>query len=117
MEEASGLCHSVENPLWRTLMALFCLHCLDNETDGAARRAEARPAHLAWAAGLGPVVRMAGPLLDTEGRMIGSVFLIEAESLAAVKAINAEDPYTKGGVFGRVTINETRWAIGEGKPQ
>jgi uncharacterized protein YciI len=49
--------------------------------------------------------------------MVGSVFLIEAESLAAVKAINAEDPYTKGGVFGRVTINETRWAIGEGKPQ
>lgn len=97
-------------------MALFCLHCLDNQADGAARRAEARPAHLAWAAGLGPVVRMAGPLLDAEGRMVGSVFLIEAESLAAANAIHAEDPYTKGGVFGRVMINETRWAVGEGKP-
>jgi len=97
-------------------LALFCLHCLDNETDGAARRAEARPAHLQWAAGLGQVVRMAGPLLDSQGRMVGSVFLIEAESLAAVTALNAEDPYSKAGVFGRVTINETRWAIGEGKP-
>jgi hypothetical protein len=97
-------------------MALFCLHCLDNQTDGAARRAEARPAHLAWAAGLGAVMRMAGPLLDSEGRMVGSVFLIEAESLAAVHAIHAEDPYTRRGVFGQVTVHETRWAIGEGKP-
>ncbi len=98
-------------------MALYCLHCLDNETDGAARRASARPAHLEWAAGLGPVVRMAGPLLDPDGKMVGSVFLIEAASLAEAKALNAEDPYSKAGVFGRVTINETRWAIGEGKPQ
>ena|SRR3990167_5776539 len=96
-------------------MALFCLHCLDNETDGAARRAAARPAHLEWAAGLGPVIRMAGPLLNGEGAMVGSVFLIEAASLAAAKALNAEDPYSKAGVFGRVSINETRWAIGEGK--
>ena len=98
-------------------MALYCLHCLDNETDGAARRAAARPAHLEWAAGLGSVVRMAGPLLDADGKMVGSVFLIEAANLADAKAINAEDPYSKAGLFGRVTINETRWAIGEGKPQ
>ena len=67
-------------------MALFCLHCLDNETDGAALRAAARPAHLEWAGGLGPIVRMAGPRLDSEGRMVGSVFLIEAGSLAAARA-------------------------------
>lgn len=98
-------------------MALYCLHCLDNEADGAARRAAARPAHLEWAASLGAVVRMAGPLLDADGKMVGSVFLIEAASLADAKALNAEDPYSKAGVFGRVTINETRWAIGEGKAQ
>ena len=96
-------------------MPLFCLHCLDNETDGAARRAAARPAHLDWAAGLGGAVRMAGPLLDPEGKMVGSLFLIEAESLAAARALNAEDPYSRAGVFGQVTIHETRWAIGEGK--
>ncbi len=96
-------------------MALFCLHCLDNETDGAARRAATRPAHLEWAAGLGQALRMAGPLLDPEGRMVGSVFLIEAESLDAATALNAADPYSQAGVFGRVMINETRWAIGEGK--
>lgn len=98
-------------------MALFCLHCLDNTADGAARRAAARPAHLEWAAGLGPVVRMAGPLLSPEGQMVGSVFLIEAADLAAARAINADDPYSKAGVFGQVTIHETRWAIGEGKTE
>jgi uncharacterized protein YciI len=98
-------------------MPLYCLHCLDNETDGAARRATARPEHLAWAGAIGPALRMAGPLLDAEGKMVGSVFLLEADSLDAAKAMNAADPYTKAGVFGRVTINETRWAIGEGKPQ
>jgi uncharacterized protein YciI len=98
-------------------MSLYCLYCLDNEADGAARRAAARPAHLEWAAAIGPAVRMAGPLLDDEGKMIGSVFLIEAENLDAAKALNSQDPYSKAGVFGRVLINETRWAIGEGKPQ
>jgi len=98
-------------------MPLYCLHCLDHETDGAARRAATRPAHLEWAAALGSVVRMAGPLLDSEGAMVGSVFLIEAASLDAARALHADDPYTKAGVFGHVTLNETRWAIGEGKPQ
>ncbi len=97
-------------------MPLYCLHCLDNEKDGAVRRAETRPAHLEWAGNLGSVVRMAGPLIDAEGRMVGSVFLISADNLEAARAINAEDPYTKAGVFGRVTIHETRWAIGDGRP-
>jgi len=97
-------------------MALFCLHCLDKPDGGAEARAAARPAHLAWAGALGPVVRMAGPLLDEAGNMVGSVFLIEADTLAEAKAIHAQDPYVTGGVFGHVHINETRWSIGDGKP-
>ena len=97
-------------------MPLFCLHCLDKPIGGAEARAEARPAHLAWAATLTPALRMAGPLLDGQGNMVGSVFLIEAETLADAKAIHAQDPYVAAGVFGHVHINETRWAIGEGKP-
>ncbi len=97
-------------------MPLYCLHCLDDEIGGPARRAATRPAHLDWVAGLGPIVRMAGPLFDEGGRMTGSVFLIEAESLDAVRALHAADPYVKAGVFGEVRIHETRWAIGDGKP-
>lgn len=97
-------------------MPLFCLHCLDNETDGAERRAATRPAHLEWVASLGETCRMAGPLLDEEGGMVGSVFLMVAENAAAARAINAQDPYTKAGVFDRITLNETRWAAGDGRP-
>jgi len=98
-------------------MPLFCLHCLDKTDGGAEARAIARPAHLAWAAGLGGVIRMAGPLLDEGGNMRGSIFLIEAEDLAAAKAVHQQDPYVTGDVFGHVHIHETRWAIGEGKPE
>ena len=98
-------------------MPLFCLHCLDRQDGGAALRAKARPAHLEWAVSLGDTIRMAGPLLADDGEtMIGSVFLVQADSLAAAKAVSAQDPYTQAGVFGEVRINETRWSIGEGKP-
>ena len=98
-------------------MPLFCLHCLDKKDGGAALRAKARPAHLEWAVSLGDAIRMAGPLLADDGEtMIGSVFLVHADSLAAANAISAQDPYTQAGVFGEVRINETRWSIGEGKP-
>ena len=98
-------------------MPLFCLHCLDKTDGGAEARAIARPAHLAWAGGLGSIVRMVGPLLDEAGNMRGSIFLIEAEDLAAAKAIHQQDPYVSGGVFGQVHIHETRWALGVGKPE
>lgn len=98
-------------------MPLFCFHCLDKKDGGAALRARARPAHLEWAVSLGDTVRMAGPLLAEDGEtMIGSVFLVTADSLAAARALSAQDPYTQAGVFGDVSIHEVRWSIGEGKP-
>lgn len=97
-------------------MPLFCLHCLDNKTDGAVRRAATRPNHLEWVASLRDACRMAGPLLSEDGQMVGSVFLIVAENADAARALHALDPYTKAGVFGHVHIHEVRWAIGEGKP-
>lgn len=98
-------------------MPLFCFYCLDNETDGAERRAVTRQAHIDWAKAQGETVRMAGPLLSDDGRMIGSVFLVLADSLEAARALNAEDPYNKAGVFGRVDIHETKWSIGAGRPE
>jgi len=96
---------------------MFCFHCLDKTDGGAALRAKVRPAHLEWAVGLGDTVRMAGPLLAEDGEtMIGSVFLVTADSLAAARALAAHDPYTRAGVFGEVNIHEVRWSIGEGKP-
>lgn len=96
-------------------MPLFAFHNLDNEINGADLRAANRPAHLEWVKGLGDAVRMAGPLMSDEGQMIGSLCLIEAENLAAAKALGTDDPYAKAGVFGHTHVHEVKWLIGEGK--
>ncbi|WP_348762747.1 YciI family protein [Hyphomonas atlantica] len=97
-------------------MPLFAFHNLDNEINGAELRAANRPAHLAWVQTLGDAVRMAGPLMSEDGQMIGSLCLIKVESLAAAKALGAEDPYAKAGVFGHTHVHEVKWLVGEGKP-
>ena len=50
------------------------------------------------------LVRVAGPLLDDEGTMIGSLFIMEAESRNEVQAFADNDPYTAAGVFESVEI-------------
>ena len=97
-------------------MPLYCFHCLDDETHGAERRSANRPAHLEWAGTLGERIRMAGPLMSEDGRMMGSLFLIEAESLDAAKELGQQDPYAKAGLFADVQINEVKWLLGPGKP-
>ena len=68
-----------------------------------------RPAHLA---GLEPLasagrIRHAGPILGDDGAPVGSVVLFEAESLAAARAIAAQDPYVTQGIFARYEVRET----------
>lgn len=99
-------------------MPLFSIYCLDNETDGSARRAATRPAHLEWIKAHNDKACFVGPLLAEDGAtMIGSNLIITAENLADAKAFAAEDPYAKAGVFGSVRIHETKWILGEGKPE
>jgi uncharacterized protein YciI len=78
--------------------------------EGPTLRKLHRPAHLA---GLEPLaaaghVRHAGPLLDAQGRPIGSLVVFESESLDAARAVAARDPYVVEGVFERYEIHETK---------
>ena len=93
-------------------MATFVLMCTDLP-DALERRKAAREAHLAYIAKPGAVaVRLAGPLLNAAGDMAGSLFILEAESPAAVEAFNAADPYTLAGVFDRREIHPMRITVG-----
>ncbi len=70
--------------------------------DGKEKRPAFRPAHLAH---LEPLVQqgrvvLAGPFTDGTGSLI----VVDAESLAAVWAIVACDPYVTGGVFNHVEV-------------
>lgn len=71
--------------------------------EGEAKRRIHRPAHLAKIESLdrqGRVI-VAGPLTDK----VGSLILIEAESLEEATAIAQEDLYTVNGVFERVEVH------------
>lgn len=82
----------------------YVVHCLDH--DGAvATRLSNYEAHKAYLAAATVKTVISGPLLaDDNETMIGSCFVLEADSLAAVQAFNREDPFNKVGLWKSVSI-------------
>lgn len=66
-------------------------------------RAATRQAHLDYADASGAVFA-AGPFLDTDGAMTGSLLILDLPDMAAAEAWAAGDPYVKAGLFESVTI-------------
>ncbi len=96
-------------------MPLFILNARD-KADALPTRMANRPAHLAWAGGFADKIRMGGPVFADDGETFaGSVFVVEMESLQAMRDWAAEDPYAKAGLFDSVEIRPFTWAIGNGK--
>ena len=93
-------------------MPLFMLACFDKPNSLDLRMA-AREAHLAYvAAQPAGLVKLAGPMLDEDSRMAGSLFILDVTDRAAAEAFNAADPYRTAGVFGAVEIRGFRATIG-----
>jgi uncharacterized protein YciI len=65
-----------------------------------------RDAHLAYIKETG-VVAQAGPLLDADEQMSGSLVVLDVEDMAAAEAWAAGDPYAKAGLFASVEL--VRW--------
>ena len=74
-------------------------------------RMDNREAHLAYIADTG-VVEMAGPVLDDDGQMCGSLIVLEVEDMAAAQAWADNDPYAKAGLFESVTLRARKKVIG-----
>ena len=66
-------------------------------------RLDNRPAHVDYLKETG-VVSQAGPLLNDEGDMIGSLVVLEVEDMAAAQAWADNDPYAKAGLFEKVEL-------------
>jgi uncharacterized protein YciI len=91
---------------------LFVIHAIDREGDGSVRLAN-REAHLGFLGKAGNAVKLAGPLLSDDGsRMVGSMLVIEAESLADARAWAAGDPYKAADLFESVDIRPWKAAVG-----
>jgi uncharacterized protein YciI len=57
-------------------------------------------------------VQVGEPLLDADGRMIGSLVVVEAASKAAIEAFVADDPYQLADVYGSVRVHRFTWGLG-----
>jgi uncharacterized protein len=81
---------------------MFVIVALD-KPDSRKLRAANRQAHLDYADASGAVV-LAGPFLDGDGAMTGSLLILDVPDMAAAEAWAAADPYATAGLFGSVTI-------------
>ncbi|MDX8353005.1 YciI family protein [Cognatiyoonia sp. IB215182] len=74
-------------------------------------RMDNRAAHLDYVAETG-VVDLAGPFLDDDGQMCGSLIVLEVPDMAAAEDWAANDPYAKAGLFEEVTLRAWKKVIG-----
>jgi uncharacterized protein YciI len=89
---------------------LIALTCRDKAGALPVRQAN-RDAHLAYIAETG-VVAQAGPLLDADGAMCGSLVILEVDDMAAAETWAANDPYAKAGLFDSVSLDVWKRVIG-----
>ncbi|MBW7922259.1 MAG: YciI family protein [Rubellimicrobium sp.] len=83
-------------------MPLFAIICTD-KAEALQIRLDTRERHLAYIHDTG-VVRQAGPFLNDEGQMCGSLVIIEVADRAAAESWAANDPYALAGLFAKVRI-------------
>jgi uncharacterized protein YciI len=84
-------------------MALYTVVCHDKPGVLEHRMAN-RPDHVAYLKTQEAILRLAGPLLDAQDHMCGSLFVVEVADEAAARVFSAGDPFTQRGVFGQIEI-------------
>lgn len=66
-------------------------------------RADNRPAHLDYLKST-DLVAQAGPLLDADGGMIGSLIILDVADMVTAQEWADSDPYAKAGLFASVEL-------------
>tara|TARA_R110002051_G_scaffold38640_4_gene81985 strand:+ start:8979 stop:9251 length:273 start_codon:yes stop_codon:yes gene_type:complete len=85
---------------------------ITKDKEGALQtRLDNRDAHLGYIKETG-VVEMAGPFLDADGTMCGSLIILDVDSIGAARTWADNDPYNKAGLFQSVTLQEWKKVIG-----
>lgn len=90
------------------LYVLFC----EDKPDSQPLRLATREAHLKFVGSQAGRIRLAGPMLSDDGaRMVGSLFIIEADDAQTVRTLHESDPYTVAGLWGNVLIRPFRQVV------
>lgn len=91
---------------------LFAVLCAD-KPNALQLRMDTRPEHVAFLNDLNAtgVLVFAGPFLDDAAKPNGSLVVIKAKTIEEARAIAAEDPYAKAGLFATVDIKPWNWVF------
>ena len=93
-------------------MTLYVITGMDRPGTADLRLAT-REAHLAFVRDQTLVrFRVGGPFLSPDGRMIGSMIIVEADDPAAVTEFVNNDPYGKAGLLERTKIRPWKVTVG-----
>ena len=87
-----------------------CLIAID-KPDALQIRMDNREAHLSYVAETG-VVDLAGPFLDKDGNMCGSLLILNVGNMSEAETWAENDPYAKAGLFETVSLREWKKVIG-----
>lgn len=88
----------------------FAVICKD-KPDALQIRLDTREAHLTYIAQTEDRVFMAGPFLQ-DGKMTGSLVIIEGDDISVAQDWAANDPYAHAGLFAEVTVQEWKKVVG-----
>ena len=90
----------------------FAFICQDKP--GALQiRLDTRPEHLAYLDALNADGKLgfAGPFLDDDGKSVGSLVVVKAETIEEARQIAGNDPYAKAGLFASVEVRAWNWVF------
>jgi uncharacterized protein len=91
---------------------LYIIFCLD-KPNHEQKRLDHYEAHKAYLQTLPYQAVMSGPLTtDDDKTMIGSFFLVDADSRKLIEATLANDPFSKAGIWQTVEIRRFRKRVG-----
>lgn len=91
----------------------YVVHAYDHTgPDALDRRMAARPAHLAYVGQLKEKGQflLGGALLDPDGKMMGSMLIIDMETEDQLNNYLKSDPYIVQGVWDRIDVKPFRQA-------
>ena len=92
----------------------FIIKALDGE-GMLEKRMEVRPAHLEGMKKMNSHIILAGGILDEEGKMKGSLLVVEFSSREEVDEYLANEPYVKANVWQTIEVEQMNVVIVNGE--
>ena len=89
---------------------LYAIICVDKPGALEIRKAN-REAHLAHIKGSNGAIVQAGPFLDADGEMCGSLLIYDGDE-AAARAWASADPYARAGLFQSSEVRAWKKVVG-----